>query len=59
MHGYEIRATQATESKRAAYYDRRTKTKYVGDFGPNGMGDDVMTMGDDGGDDDANDDSVS
>jgi len=26
MHGYEIRATKATESKRAAYYDRRAKT---------------------------------
>ena len=31
----------------------------TGDLGPNGHDDDVMTMGGDGDDDDANDDSVS
>ena len=31
----------------------------LGDLGPNGHDDDVMTMGGDGGDDDVNDDAVS
>ena len=35
-----------------------TMLNMLGDLGPNGNDDDVMTMGDDGGDDDANGDSV-
>ena len=35
-----------------------TMLNMLGDLGPNGNDDDVMTMGDDGGDDDVNGDSV-
>ena len=36
-----------------------TMLNMLGDLGPNGHDDDVMTMGGDGGDDDVNDDAVS